>query len=560
MRIRLTDVPHVTVLALGMLQLDAFGSRADIALAASPPAQTTTTPAQHHAAHTALRAIPSAVLERPIERRPGIGTSHEPVTTTVREAQAWYDEGLAHLHSFAWLDAARAFHSALRADPQLAMAQLGLSFAFGGLGSMQGAHEALDRARALQSRAGPRDRLRIDLRRLQLEALTNDRAATTYVTALDRALTSAPSDVELLLLRGDAASLSGTASSMRSDAASIPFFERAQRADAGAFAPRHYLAHAHENVGQIEHALRESQAYATMAPSVPHAHHMVGHSLRRLGRAREAIAAFERADALARAAAKTDPVSRDYDWHTHHNTNLLAAAYRYVGRFKDAEGLLRTAFVTPTPLLPEELSKRDWPALLLARGALAEALQASGQLSQHENPIVRAAGHLSAAHAQMAAGRLSQAGQEADAALRDLRAGGPAASELAPDLRLAQGEFLMRGGDREQGRSMIRQAIASLRARPGPDAWGQALFSLEAASRAVRQLGDATLTAELAEQMRAHDPLYAGTFFALAAAAEQRGDRAGARRAYEQAVRRFADADADHPDLTYARARLAALG
>lgn len=136
----------------------------------------------------------------------------------------------------------------------------------------------------------------------------------------------------------------------------------------------------------------------------------------------------------------------------------------------------------------------------------------------------------------MWAGRLSDASREADAALTALKAGGPAASELAPDLRLAQGEFLLCSGDRERGRSMIRQAIASLRARPDPDAWGQTLFTLEAAAKAARQAGDAGLSAQLADEMRAHDSNYGGTSFALALAADARGDRAAARHAFEEAV------------------------
>lgn len=533
-----------------MLALGGVLAAAPLGLAAAP-----------HASHAALRAIPLAILERPIAKRSGIGRAHESVSTKSAEAQGWYDEGLAHLHSFAWLDAARAFRMALRADPALAMAQVGMSYAFGGLGSFQGAIDAVQRAQALEAGAGARDRIRIDLRRRQLEALARaDNLALSrgYVAALDRALATYPNDVEILLLRGDAASAAGSVSGMTSDANAVPYFDRARRAAPDAFAPHHYLAHAYENSDQVTLALQASQVYVKMAPNVPHAHHMLAHSLRRTGRAREAITEFEKAAALAKANLEADQIPAEYDWHTHHNTALLAAAYRYVGRYRSAEALLKPAFASAAPLVPEELNKRDWPALLLARGASADALLASTQLARHADPLVRAAGHLSAAHVLMAAGRLPEAGREADSALTALRAGGPAASELAPELRLAQGEFLLRTGDRERGRSMIRQGVASLRARPGPDAWGQALFTIEAIGRAARQAGDLELAAEMAEQLRLHDPNYAGTSFALALGAEQRGDRAGANRGFSEAIQRWRDADADHPDLVEARRRLGA--
>src|SRR5271169_6147983 len=78
--------------------------------------------------------IPAELLERPLPLRHGIGHAHEAVTTSSADAQAFYDQGLAYLHSYVWIEAARSFHQALRLDPKLAMAQLGLSYALGELG------------------------------------------------------------------------------------------------------------------------------------------------------------------------------------------------------------------------------------------------------------------------------------------------------------------------------------------------------------------------------------------------------------------------------------------
>jgi len=56
--------------------------------------------------------------------RTGIGELHEKVSTQSAEAQSLYDQGLAYLHSYVWIEAARSFHQALRLDPNLAMAYL----------------------------------------------------------------------------------------------------------------------------------------------------------------------------------------------------------------------------------------------------------------------------------------------------------------------------------------------------------------------------------------------------------------------------------------------------
>ena len=94
--------------------------------------------AQHegHEPKDAIGAVPRELLERPLSLRKGIGNVHEVVTTSSAEAQAYYDQGLAYLHSFVWIEAARSFHQALRLDPSLAMAYLGLSDAYVGVQDM----------------------------------------------------------------------------------------------------------------------------------------------------------------------------------------------------------------------------------------------------------------------------------------------------------------------------------------------------------------------------------------------------------------------------------------
>src|SRR5437762_11957708 len=71
-----------------------------------------------------------SLAERPVALRSGIGSAHDAVSTTSKEAQAFYDQGLAYLHSYVWLEAARSFNQALRLDLKLALAHLGLTIAY----------------------------------------------------------------------------------------------------------------------------------------------------------------------------------------------------------------------------------------------------------------------------------------------------------------------------------------------------------------------------------------------------------------------------------------------
>src|SRR5215831_14469682 len=103
--------------------------------------------AQSHAGHV-MPALPRELIERPLPIRTGIGTAHDAVSTRDPQAQAYYDQGLAYLHSYVWIEAARSFHQALRLDSTLAMADVGLSYAYVELSAPAEAKASLDRARA----------------------------------------------------------------------------------------------------------------------------------------------------------------------------------------------------------------------------------------------------------------------------------------------------------------------------------------------------------------------------------------------------------------------------
>ena len=87
--------------------------------------------AQENTREQAVLAIPRTssleVMESSITLTPEAGRLHQEVSTRSAEAQAFYDQGIAYLHSYVWVDAARSFHEALRRDPELAMTHLGLS-------------------------------------------------------------------------------------------------------------------------------------------------------------------------------------------------------------------------------------------------------------------------------------------------------------------------------------------------------------------------------------------------------------------------------------------------
>ena len=85
------------------------------------------------------------------------------------------------------------------------------------------------------------------------------------------------------------------------------------------------------------------EAYARIAADIPHAHHMWGHDLRRVGRLDEAIAAFTRTYELENAYYAAEKIPPELNWHHVHNLDLLETSYEHKGQMRKAESLLREA-------------------------------------------------------------------------------------------------------------------------------------------------------------------------------------------------------------------------
>ena len=93
---------------------------------------------------------------------------------------------------------------------------------------------------------------------------------------------------------------------------------------------------------------------------------------------------------------------------------------------------------------------------------------------------------------------------------------------------------------------MLEDVARKVRAAPGPDAWTQALFTLESIARAAREVGDWDLAGWAARQMVEHDPNYGGAHYALALVGAARRRPAhrqprGGRPPRSAGVRRIAD-------------------
>jgi tetratricopeptide (TPR) repeat protein len=515
----------------------------------------------NHAAHQYTGPVPREILERPVPLRPGIGTVHEVVTTSSPEAQAFYDQGLAYLHSYVWIEAIRSFHQALRLDHNLGMAYLGLTDAYLGLQDFATARAAFQAAQALAQSMSERERTWLTIREKELEHAEDEASAEKYY-AYRRAITDAikrtPNDPWLWIQRGFADEGSVLSHGQAGGPDTLAFYKMALSLAPDNFVAHHYYGHSYENAGRTKEALAETSTYVRLAPAIPHAHHMHGHELLREGRTEEAIQEFLETKKLEDDYYRTENIPARYDWHHAHNLELLAMSYESLGQMKAAEAAFREAFAVPAYTEFLEFNRKAWPEFLVLRGRFEEALAASRELAKSSSPMARLAAHTLAGEALVGMGRVDDAIDELHLAERETESIPVGALAALPYPGVLHADLLLAQKHTEEGEALTKDIEKLARALPGPDAWSAAHFELEAIAKTARAADDWDLAEFTARQLIQHDPRYAGGHFALGLVAKHKGDTPGARAHFAEAEKLWNKADKDLPELAEIRDSLSA--
>ena len=526
---------------------------------------------EHHGDDEAIGWVPREILQRPVTLREGIGEINDPVTTSSREAQAFYNQGVAYLHSYVWIEAARSCNQALRSDPKLAMAYICLSRAYSGLEDQTAAQTALQSAKSLAGNLSQREQLRIALRAQQLEAINdiqNSGKHEAYKKAIDEALTKYPEDAELWLLRGNAEEPTAAGRGQRGLVGAVAYYQAALAVSPNNLAAEHYLVHAYESIGHPEEAVKHGAIYAGLCPSVAHAQHMYGHDLRIVGRIDEAITQFRKADTIEKAYYQSEKIPARYDWHRIHNLDLMAESYEFKGQIKQAEELLREFFSLPANDGLFAAYQDDWPRFLLSHGRYQEAEAAAREMTHGKFALQRAAGHLLVARALVATDGLDQARQEMMAAEKELENVPESDPEplmpqprkfLSSQMAILQGEIALHDRKTTEANAQLGALVQRfMAARGSGDSVGQ-LFTMLYLAQQARAYADWDLVESIGKQMLIFDPEYAGGHLVAALAAEHKGDLDLARHELTSAQTLWGQADLDFAELVDVRSKLAQL-
>lgn len=514
--------------------------------------------------------VPREILERPVTLRTGLGPVHETVTTSSKEAQAFYDQGLAYLHSYVWIESARSFKQALRLDPQMAMAYVGLSRAYSGLTDPPAARDAQKKAEALAGHASEGERARIRLRGQQLDAcddIDNKDKLAAYRKAIDAELAKRPKDIELLLVRGNAEEPMASGRGQEGLATAVQYYDRVLAIQPENPAAHHYLVHNYEALGQPEEAVKHGEVYARVTPNIAHAQHMYGHDLQKVNRNAEAAAQFQKAEDLEEAYYRDEHIDVRYDWHHIHNLDLMSISRAFMGQMKDAEALWREGFAAPPTSGLWEAYQAKWPEFLLQRGRPQEALVAAQKLADGRWPVGRTMGHLLAGRAYLRLNQMQKARDEMAAAKQESEK----IEEVNPEPLLPHPKYMpvfqtsllsaeidLRSGSKDADQEMRDLLAKTKEGFRNADATA-GLFLIQLVADDARALQHWELARYAAEQDIKFDPNYAGGHYEMGLVEAHAGNAAAARTELSKAVEFWKSADPDLEELVQARQRLAEL-
>lgn len=519
-------------------------------------------------------------------------------TSCKAAVQPDFERGVALLHSFFYEESRRIFTTVAERDPGCAMAQWGIAqtwwhpiwtppqpeeFAAG--------KAAAERALALK--ATPRERGFI--KAIAAYYSTPDNVVATapvgqschgpvgaparvmaYEAAMDRLYRQFPGDFEVrvfdafaVLAAGYATPADTTLSRQKKAGAML---ERLWKQNPRHPGVAHYIIHSYDYPALARQALPAAQAYAAIAPWVPHALHMPSHIFTRLGMWDESAATNRGAAEAARAyvAQRGRTATETEELHA-----LDYLMYSYLQEGHDAEARAVLDHVTavqatfPATEFTGAYSLAAVPArYVFEREAWNEAASiAIPQRTQWARfPFVEAILEYAHALGRIHTGDLAGA-RSAIARMGTLRDG---ITDMKFDYFRRQLDIQVQAANallaHAEGRN--DEAIASLRtAADAEDALGKHPVMPGALMPAREQLGSLLLELKRPRDalaaFEAELKLYPGRYRSLygaGLAAEQAGDRSSAQRYFAALVKQVGTADAPRADLAHARAYLKAAG
>jgi tetratricopeptide (TPR) repeat protein len=344
----------IAILSLAcLLALDGCGRSQPAPPAAGSAAPV---PAMGEAHGTSMPRAPATVADwaRGAMLFDGLGTTHRAVTTSVPEAQQYFDQGLRLMWAFNHDEATRSFAKAAALDPNCAACYWGVSLTVGPNYNLpflieeraKVASEALKLAREHSSQASRVEQALIEaLGERYPSARPLDPAALhpvllAYAEAMKAVASEFPQDLDVQTLYAEALMNLNAWKLWTAEGNPAPGTEQIVATLESVLArdpehpgANHYYVHTMEASPHPEKAVASAERLRELMPSAGHLVHMPAHIMQRVGRYEDAAEANRRGAAADQSyLGRTQPLDYYPVMYSAHNYQFLAASAAMEGR------------------------------------------------------------------------------------------------------------------------------------------------------------------------------------------------------------------------------------
>jgi tetratricopeptide (TPR) repeat protein len=533
------------------------------------------------------------VAEKPAQTLPppvmiaGVGDSHLAITTSSREAQRSFDQGLSLLHCFWDFEALRAFREAARIDPACAMCQWGIHRAmeFGG-SSEDEMKPVVNKMKELAPKASDHEQ-RYIRSIVESDGKKGEEASKAYQREMEALIYRYPDDLDARLFLGLSM---GSGFDEKGDPRPGELYGMAILRDVlrdhpDNAAANHYWIHAVEASEHPEWALESAEKLGRLTPGSGHMVHMPGHIFYRTGNYEKARKCFLDAIQVDEAYLRAQKLEAKDDWNYSHNLSYLIANSAEQGRAKEAleyaerlEPQAHDPASTNNPLfyviqiggtkprlairfgkwqaaidhpvnfgIPEDKLPIGAKALRDGMVIYARAMQALER--EDVEGGARESDQLDALLWRLMRERTEQTGSDAlkNTAQRVEKILGVASKELAGNVASHRGNY-------ERAKAVLEQAVAAEKKLGYSEPPMYSRPALESLGYAAIRAGQWDAAREAFRQVLVARPKSGFGYYGIAMAYEKEGNRSAASKAYDEFLDSWKYADADLEMVRTARA------
>jgi hypothetical protein len=484
-----------------------------------------------------------------------------------------FERAVAMLHSFWYEASTEAFQRIVAADPDCAMGYWGIAMSqwhplwyVPDATALEVGWAALEKANAAGAQS---DRERGFVAALKSffrdwKTLDNATRVAAYEKAFEQLHNRFPDDREVTAFYGlalitAASPKDKTYTKQKKAAALLQQIFTAQPDHPGA---SHYIIHAFDSPELAALGLPAARNYSKIAPAAPHALHMPSHIFTRLGLWRDSIgsnAASERAAKDYEAKVKMDGA-----WDEQlHAMDYLAYAYLQLGEDRAAKAVLDELYAIKK-VQPENVKTAYAFVALPARYALERRnwSEAAALTSVHDSKLKWPNGITAFSRGYGLAHLGDVAGARRELAALDTveremaRPKDPFWSDYIEALRRGLEAWITHAEGHERKALTLMRSAADLEdaTEKHPAAPGSMLPMRELLGELLLEQHDGKQALVEYETALRLAPLRLAALYGAARAAEAAGDAAKAKNYFAQMVEQCSGADADRPEIRYARA------